>query len=284
MHRRTSFTILLLAALLLSGCTPREKPAEKAAGAASAPILPRMPDGKPDLNGIWQTLNTANWNLEPHAASQGATELLGAIAAVPPGSGVVKEGAIPYLPEAKAQRVQNFANRRTEDPEAKCYRPGVPRATYMPYPFQVFHTSSEVFIAYQYASATRTINLKDPIKAPFDSWMGWSNGHWEGDTLVVDVTAQNGQAWLDRAGNYTSADVHVVERYSMVDPDHMMYQATIEDPAVFTQPWTISMPLYRVIEPAARMLEFKCVEFSEELLYGQLSKSKATTSGDSHHE
>ena len=275
MNRKTSFTILILAAFLLSCCTPREKPVEKAADAASAPILPRMPDGKPDLNGIWQALNTANWNLEPHAASQGVTELLGAIGAVPPGSGVVKEGAIPYLPEANAQRVQNFANRRTEDPEAKCYRPGVPRATYMPYPFQVFHTGSEVFIAYQYASATRTINMKDPIKAPFDSWMGWSNGHWEGDTLVVDVTAQNGQAWLDRAGNYTSADVHVVERYTMIDTDHMMYQATIEDPAVFMHAWTISMPLYRVIEPAARILEFKCVEFSEELLYGQLSKNKA---------
>ena len=273
MSLKTSLLLSIFAAVLVVGNTFADTPA------TANRNIPRTPDGKPDLNGIWQSLTTANWNLEPHAASQGATEELGAIGASPPGIGVVKGGKIPYLPVALAQRTMNFSTRRTEDPEAKCFRPGVPRATYMPYPFQVFQTGSEVFIAYQFASATRTINMKDHIKAPFDSWMGWSNGHWEGDTLVVEVTAQNGQAWLDRAGNYTSADVRVVERYTMDGPNLMLYEATIEDPAVFSQPWSVSLPLYRLVESGARLLEFKCVEFAEELMYGHLSKK--TTTGDS---
>lgn len=283
MTRTAALQLPLLALLLLAGCTPGEAPATGQQAAATPP-LPRKADGKPDLDGIWQSMTTANWNLEPHAASQGATEVLGAIGAVPPGIGVIRQGTIPYLQEALAQRTQNFANRRTEDPEAKCYRPGVPRATYMPYPFQIFQSADEVFITYQYASATRTINLKEPMKAPFDSWMGWSNAHWEGDTLVVDVTAQNGQAWLDRAGNYASANVHVVERYTLIDRDHMQYEATIEDPSVFSSAWTVAMPLYRLIEPDARLLEFKCVEFSEELIYGHLSKKTATAPGGSRNE
>lgn len=267
-------------ATMAVACAPQapvELPAQQAASG------PRTAAGQPDLNGIWQVLNSANWNLEPHPAAQGATETLGAIGAVAPGLGVVEGGLIPYLPDALAQRDLNFASRRTDDPEAKCFRPGVPRATYLPYPFQIFQTDSEIFITYEFASATRTVNMQEPQEAPFDSWMGWSNGHWEGDTLVIDVTAQNGMSWLDRAGNFASAGVHVIERYTPRGPDHIEYSATLEDPAVFTKPWTIAMTLYRVVEPDARLLEFKCVEFAEELMYGHLSKA-ATTSGGSDDE
>jgi hypothetical protein len=238
-----------------------------------------MPGGEPDLNGIWQSLSDANWDLEPHAARPGATEVLGAIGAVPPGVGVVAGGTIPYRPEALAQREQNFASRRTEDPEAKCFNPGIPRATYMPQPFQIIQSDTDLFFAYQYRLASRTVHIEELVDIPVDSWMGWSNGHWDGDTLVVEVTNQNGQAWLDRAGNYASANVRVIERFTLVGPDHIQYEATIEDPTVFERPWTLSMPLYRRIEPNAQILEFKCVEFAEELMYGHLSKDAAETQG-----
>ena len=250
-------------------------------GIATAQELPRTRDGKPDLNGIWQTFGDANWNLEPHAAQAGAVETLGAIGAVPPSIGVVADGAIPYLPEARMQRDANFANRRTEDPEAKCFRPGVPRATYMPYPFQIFQTDDDIMIVYEYAGAIRNIFMNEPVPALVDSWMGWSNGHWEGDTLVVEVEAQNGQAWLDRAGNFASAGVRVTERYTPLGPNHIRYEATVEDPAVYSRSWTISMPLYRRIESNARLLEFKCVEFAEELMYHDLRKPDAEQSGGS---
>lgn len=256
---------VLVAALLVF-------PVQPAAAQTGASDVPRTADGRPDLNGIWQVLNSANWNLEPHAASQGAVETLGAIGAVAPGLGVVEGGQIPYLPEAEAQRDENYANRRTEDPEAKCFRPGLPRATYMPYPFQIFQTGTDIFVAYQYAGAIRTIFMQDQVDAPVDSWMGWSNGRWEGDTLVVDVAGLNGQTWLDRAGNFASEQVRVVERFTPAGPNHIQYEATLEDPSVYSEPWTISMPLYRRIEPNARLLEFKCVPFAEEMMYGYLRK------------
>ena len=160
----------------------------------------------------------------------------------------------------------------TADPEIKCYLPGVPRATYMPQPFRIFQNSKQIFIAYQYAGATRNIYLKDPGKAPVESWMGQSYGHWEGETLVVDVTGLNEDSWLDRAGNFHSDALHVVERYTRVSPDVISYEATLDDPKVFTRPWKISMPLYRRQEKNAQILEFKCVEFVEELLYGGFRK------------
>jgi hypothetical protein len=271
--------ILIITALILAAsCTPQETPAPEADNDRSAA------SAIPDLNGVWQAMTTANWNLEPHAASQGATEILGAIGAMPPGKGVVEGNTIPYLAEALAQRDRNFASRRTEDPEAKCFRPGVPRATYMPYPFQIFQADSEIFIAYQYAMATRSIFMEDHMEAPFDSWMGWSNGHWEGDTLVVEVTGLNGKSWLDRAGNFASANIRVTERYTPMGPDHLMYAATIEDPSVFSRPWTISMPLYRRIGAQPEFLELKCIEFAEELMYGHLKKTTDTTSGGSGND
>src|SRR5499427_10443119 len=147
---------------------------------------PRAPDGKPNLNGSWQALNEANWDIEGHAAGPGRVTSLGAADSTPPGLGVVEGGDLPYLPDALAKKKQNFENRLTLDPEIKCYLPGVPRATYMPQPFQILQSQKHIFIAYQYAGATRDILLKDPGPAPIDSWMGQSVGKWDGDTLVVD--------------------------------------------------------------------------------------------------
>lgn len=235
----------------------------------------RTPDGKPNLNGIWQSFNEANWDIEAHAAAPPALVQTGAVGATPPGIGIVEAGAIPYQPWALEKKKQNYKDRMTLDPEVKCYLPGVPRATYLPQPFQIFQTSKDILIAYQYAGAARTIYLKDPGPAPSDSWMGWSVGRWEGDTLVVDVTSLNDQTWFDRAGNFHSDSLHVVERYTPMGSDHLLYEATIEDPKVFTRPWKISMPLYRRVEKNARLMEFKCVEFVEELLYGHLRKRTA---------
>jgi len=234
--------------------------------------IARTPEGKPNLNGIWQTLNEANWNIQPHAAQAGAVLALGAAGAVPPGLGVVEGGEIPYLPAMAAKQKDNFAKRLTLDPEIKCYMPGVPRATYMPYPFQIVQSQNTVMFLYEFAGAVRNINLAKAQPAPVDSWMGWSNGHWEGDTLVVDVTGLNDQTWFDRAGNFHSDELHVVERYTPRTADTVLYEATIEDPKVFSRPWKITMPLYRRIEKNAQLMEFKCVEFVEELMYGHLRK------------
>jgi hypothetical protein len=248
---------------------------------------PRSADGKPDLSGIWQALNEANYDIELHMARpalalrQGPygpvpaapVLALGAVGAVPPGLGVVEGGELPYRPEALARRKENQQNWLTSDPEIKCYLPGVPRATYMPYPFQIFQNPSAIFIAYEYAGAVRNIYLRDPGPPPVDSWMGQSVGHWEGETLVVDVTGFNDQTWFDRAGNFHSDALHVVERYTRTSPDVISYEATIEDPQVFTRPWKMTMPLYRRQEKNAQLMDFKCVEFVEELIYGQWRKT-----------
>ena len=233
--------------------------------------FPRLQDGTPDLNGIWQSLNNANWNLEDQKAQQGAVKSLGAIGATPPGQSVIRGGSIPYRTEALEKRKANFANRRVEDPEAKCFMPGIPRATYMPQPFQVFQTDTDIMMAYQFAGAVRTIYMSNPMNAPIDSWMGWSNGHWDGDTLVVEVQGLNPN-WLDRSGNFYTNTAKITERYTPMSAHHIQYEATIEDPAVFEEPWTISMPLYRRMEEGARLYDFKCPEFAEEIMYDYLDK------------
>jgi hypothetical protein len=240
----------------------------------STPQFARMPDGRPNLNGIWAASNTANWNIETHHAAQGPVAALGAAFSVPGGIGVVEGGDLPYKPEALAQRDANAKNRMANDPEVKCYLPGVPRATYMPYPFQIVQSTepNDLLISYEFASATRIVHMATQQESPTDNWMGWSNGRWEGDTLVVDVTAFVDQTWFDRAGNYHSSALHVVERYTPAGPDVIQYEATIEDPKVFTRPWKMSMPLYRRAEKNAQLMEYKCVEFAEELMYGHLSK------------
>src|SRR5271166_5185183 len=247
---------------------------------------PRAPDHKPDLNGIWQALNEANYDLEAHMARPAmalrpgphspvpaaAVLALGAVGSVPPGMGVVEGGEIPYKPEALAIKKQNQQDWINRDPEIKCYLPGVPRANYMPYPFQILQSASALTIVYEYAGAVRNIYFKNPGPAPADSWMGQSVGHWEGETLVIDVTDMNDKTWFDRSGNFHSDKLKVTERYTRTSPDVISYEATIEDPDTFTHPWKISMPLYRRQEKNAQLLDFKCVEFVEELLYGPYRK------------
>jgi hypothetical protein len=238
----------------------------------SAPRIPRMPDGKPNFTGLWQYMGTANWDIQDHAAAPGPFPQLGAIGAIPAGQGIVEGNEIPYTPAALAKKRENHAQRWELDPEVKCFMPGVPRATYMPFPFHIVQGNRTIGIAYEYATANRVINLVNHQKSQVDSWMGTSNGSWQGDTLVVDVTGFNDLTWFDRAGNHHSEALHVVERYTFRTPDVIDYQATIEDPRVFTRPWKISLPLYRRLERNARLLEFKCVEFTEELIYGHLKR------------
>src|SRR6266853_1678459 len=240
-----------------------------ATGQAPAYKAPR-PDRHPTLTGIVQAMNTANWDNVSHASTKGQLWQNGAAGAHPPGIGIVEGDQIPYLPAALAKKKENNANRLALDPETKCYMPGVPRANYMPYPFQIVQSPKVVMISYQFAGAVRTINMDSKKESPADSWMGWSNGHWEGETLVVDVTGQNDQTWFDRAGDFHSEKLHVVERYTPRSADTLMYEATLEDPDTFSRPWKISMPLYRHVEKNAVLLEYRCVEYSEELLYGHL--------------
>ena len=234
---------------------------------------PERINGHPNLNGIWQAMGSAHWNLEAHSA-EALDEFwkLGSLAAIPAGRSVVVGGTIPYRPDAIAQRDLNRAGWPKTDPEAACYLPGIPRATYMPYPFEIVQGDDDIFVAYSYASANRTIHVANPRtyeEVPVDTWMGWSNGRWEGDTLVVENIAQDARTWLDRAGNYHSNQMVVTERFTLVTPNHIQYEATINDPIVYTEPWTIRLPLYRDVSENAELLEFKCIEFSENLLYGE---------------
>ena len=229
--------------------------ATPAAGQAVTP--PRTPDGRPDLSGIWQALNAAAWDIQDHQAQLG----------VPAGQGVVEGNDIPYQPWAAAKKQENFKNRLTADPETHCYMPGVPRSTYMPYPFQIFQTPKYVVILHEYRHVMRTIYTDGTshLAGSIDSfWMGDSRGHWEGDTLVVDTIHFNDQTWFDKAGNFHSEALHVIERYTLVGPDHINYEVTIEDPKVFTRPWKMSMPLYRRKEPNVRVLEYVCYVYLQE--------------------
>ncbi len=242
-------------------------------GTAAAAELPRDAWGKPDMNGIWQAQDSAHLNIEPHPAYAGAGEKPDAFTAARGGLGIVKGGTIPYQPAAREQQRSNFEARAQLDPARRCFLPGVPRANYMPYPLQLVQTKDHVFIAYEFAQASRTIYLdKAGFEAPVDTWMGHSLGRWEGDTLIVDVTAQVGDTWLDRAGNHHSGALVVEERYTLESPYHLRYEATLEDPAVYTRPWTLSVLLYKNMDANAQLLDFKCVEFVEELMYGHLSK------------
>ena len=277
---------LALASLVVGG-QAQAAPAGKAKPAAVAYHAPRGPDGKhPDLNGVWQAMNSANWDIEPHAA-RAALQMrpgpvvpvpakdvvaLGAVGSVPAGLGIVEGGTIPYTPEAKKQRDENRADWIHRDPEIKCYLPGVPRANYMHLPFQIFQSEKATLIAYEYAGAVRNLLFTDPGPAPVDSWMGQSVAHWEGDTLVVVVSGMLDSTWFDRAGNFHSADMKVIERWTPTGPGVLRYEAEITDPATFTRPWTLGVNLYRRVGDDARLQQFKCVEFVEELMYGHLRK------------
>ena len=251
----------------------------------------RTADGKPDLNGIWQSLTTANWDLEAHGAGPGAyPQMLGAWGAEPGGQSIVEGGVIPYRPEALARRQANFENRAKPsvpgdgveppmgDPELKCWMTGVPRMMYMPYPLQIVQTPDAVLVTQEFNGNTRIVRMNWEEESPVDNtfFMGWNRGRWEGDTLVIDVTGLSDKNWLDRAGNFLSDAAHVVERLTAASPYHITYEATIEDPKVFSRPWKISFPLYRRMERDVQLMEFKCQPFVEELVYGRFTKKPTT--------
>ena len=212
---------------------------------------PRTPDGKPDLNGIWQVLSTAAWDIRAHNAQDG----------IPAGLGVVVGNEIPYQPWAAEQQQKHYANRLTDDPVRKCFLAGVPRITYMPFPFRIMQTPDHVVMTYEFAHTVRIIYTDgSPHPLPNDFWLGDSRGHWEGDTLVVDSTHFNGETWFDAAGNFHSDALHVVERYTPTSRSHIDYEVTIEDEKVFTRPWTMRMPLYRRMEEGLQILDYDCVD------------------------
>jgi hypothetical protein len=258
MSLRCSSSFVL--ATLLSLTQPSAgRAAGGAAQAGGATAIPRTPDGKPDLSGIWQVMNAAAWDIQDHPAQKG----------VPGGQGVVEGNVIPYQPWALARKKENYEQRATLDPESKCYLPGVPRVTFMPFPFQIIQKPNEVTILHEYVHAVRYIFMNGTQHPPghIDWWLGDSRGRWEGDTLVVDVIHFNDQTWFDRAGNFHSDALHLTERFTLTDRDHISYAVTVEDPKVFTRPWNMSMILYRHTESNFQLLDYECYGFDFEKLY-----------------
>jgi hypothetical protein len=238
--------------------------AQTAAPRPSGDAMQRTHDGQPDIQGVWQVLNTAAWDIQDH--SEERYPGLPARFSVPAGQGVVEGDQIPYQPWAVAQKARNHENRLTADPEAQCYLPGVPRVTYMPSPFQILQFRDRVVILYEHLHATREIYTDgrphSDLLAEF--WLGDSRGRWDGATLVVDVTKFTSQTWFDRAGNFHSDALHVIERYTRTGPEHMRYEVTIDDPKVFTRSWKMSMPLYRRQEATIQILESECYALARE--------------------
>ena len=209
---------------------------------------PRTPDGHPDLQGVWQVRNTANWDIQDHSGSY----------KVPAGLGVVEGGEIPYQPAALEKKKENFRNRLTQDPVEKCYMAGVPRTTYLPYPFQILQTPDAVVILSEYVHTWRWIPTTSVARYEgYESWMGDSRGHWEGNTLVVETGGFNDETWFDHAGNFHSDALKVSERFTRTAADTITYEVTIEDPKVFTMPWKMRMPVYLRTD-LPRVLEAEC--------------------------
>jgi hypothetical protein len=266
---------VIMHVIIVSPVLARKAPARPAAADTAAVAkyrAPRTADGRPDLSGIWQALNTAEWDIQAHNAKAGPLVVMGAAGGIPAGLGVVEGGPLPYRPEALAKKKENEANWLALDPLIKCFLPGLPRATYMPFPFQITQSRQYVSFNYEFAFASRVVNIGTKNQAPVDSWMGWSNGSWDGDTLVVDVTGMVEDTWFDRAGDYHSDALHLTERYTRTGQDTLLYEVTVDDPKVYTRSWKMSMPLYRRVEQNMQLLEYNCVPFAEELMYGHLRK------------
>jgi hypothetical protein len=262
-HMIGRFTGALVVATGLATVPLHGAPQGQAASASNA--VPRTADGKPDLSGIWQVFNAAAWDVEDHQARPG----------VPAAEGIVEGGRIPYRPAALLKKAENRKNLQEVDPEAKCYMLGVPRAAYGGLPFQIFQKPDLIAIAYEYAHSIRylyTDGSRHP-DGPIEWFMGDSRGRWEGDTLVVDVVHFNG-GLLDRAGNFYSDALHVIERLTPIDRDHIDYEVTLEDPKVFARPWKMRMILYRRVEPNVRLLEYECYSFEYERFYPYPGVSK----------
>ncbi len=286
--RKLSRALMLGTAVVILGAAVFSLMYARAAGQAPSQIR-RTTAGKPDFSGVWQSNNTANWDLlahkaRPMVAQAGAVPGVPVLAApvvalgtagwAPEGLGVVDGDEIPYQPWAAARKKENVEHWLDRDPELKCFMPGVPRAMYLPFPFQIVQGTNKIMMIFEFANAQRTIHLDQVDPYPGEAYMGHSVARWDGDTLVVDVTSFTSFTWFDRAGDFHSDALHVVERYSPLGPDAIRYEATIEDPKVFTRPWHITMPLYRRLEPNAQLTEFRCVEMVEETLYGQFRRQQ----------
>ena len=263
-------------------------------GAAHQPTpSAHLSDRRPDLSGVWQATTTANWDLLAHPMRPAVAQpgvypdvpvlaapvlALGSVGGVPPGPGVVEGNLIPYQPAAAAKKKDNAEHWLDRDPEVRCYMPGIPRAMYMPYPFQITQGTNKIEMSFEFAGASRTVHLDPVDPPPADTWMGHSVGHWEGSTLVVDVSHFNDRTWFSRSGDFHSDALHVVERFTPIHsplrPDALRYEVTIEDPKVFTRPWKMSMVLYRQLENNAQLMEYKCVELVEETFLGHLRKKQ----------
>ena len=279
----TGVAAFVALAVLSAGC----KSAQDQSG------IPRRADGKPDFSGIWQANNGANWDLQTHGpkpmvAQPGVYKdvpvlaapvvALGSVGWAPGDLGVVQgDGEIPYQPWAAKRKQENADNWLDRDPEIFCYMPGTPRGMYMPHPYQIIQGTNKIMMVFQFSGAQRTIHLDTVDPYPGEAYMGHSVAKWEGDTLVVDVKSFTSQTWLDRAGNFHSDALHVVERYTPISRDAFRYEATIEDPKVFTRPWKISMPIYRRLETNAQLMEFRCQEMAEETALGHLRKQPLVT-------
>ncbi len=271
--------ILLLAGAVGASCalifTLAEIPAAGQVQPGAATFPARMRDGKPNLTGLWQSMSTAYRNLLDHGAEPSPFFQLGAIGATPTGQGVVEGNAIPYQPWAAEKQQDNFRNRWLRDPELRCYLPGIPRAMYMPYAFQIVHGNNEILMAFPFASSDRVIHMAKRVESIVDTWMGTSNGRWDGDTLVVEAGGFDDRTWFDRAGNFHSEQLKLVERIRPINANALDYEVTVEDPKVFTRPWKIRTVLYRRLEQNAQIQEFKCQPFAEELVYGYMRRSPA---------
>jgi hypothetical protein len=243
--------------------------------------------GHPNVNGIWQAMTTANWDLLAHDMRPAVAQpgiypdvpvlaapvvALGSVGGVPASVGVVEGNEIPYTPEAAAKKRANGERWLDRDPEVRCYMPGTPRAMYMPYPFQIVQGDNKIDMVFAFAGASRTIHLDKVPIPPGDTWMGHSVGRWEGDTLIVDVSRFNDRTWFSRAGDFHSDALRLEERLTPITADALRYEVTVEDPNVFTRPWKMSMVLYRHLEENAQLIEYKCVELVEETFLGHLRR------------
>jgi len=293
MGKRFIGALVMLSAMWLGisaghyGLLAQQRAPQPATPAAPVPAAPRGAQtaarparvaGHPNFNGVWQALNSATWNLEAHSASGiSLAWQLGAIASIPPGKSVLKGGGtIPYTPEALKQRDENRKKWPESDNEAKCYMLGIPRYTYHNVPFHISQGDVDIQMVYPFAAGNRFVHMRanDQSPDPVDSWMGRSNGHWEGDVLVIVTTDLLPDTRLDRAGNFHSNKLKVTERFRLIDSTHIQYEATLDDPLTYSRPWTIEMPLYRLIEENAQTLEYKCVPFADMLLYHDLIGDK----------
>ncbi len=251
---RASLAAALVSGLLAAAIAPA------VTLAADAGPIPRLANGRPDFSGIWETLSNADEDLEPHSARDDAA----------PSAGVVVGNVIPYLPKALEQKARNFSARATDDPRLKCWTLGTPRDIYYPEPFQIFERPQDLTLVFEFGNTVRDIHTDGtlhPVDTDNEFWLGDSRGHWEGDTLVVDVRDFNDETWLDRAGDFHTEALHVIERWTLLDANTLDYRATLSDPNVFSRPWTLEVLLYRRREKNFHLIENYCFTLDYDQYY-----------------